>query len=170
MPSYFALVNSPEPLPLLQSPDAQAAQASAYPLGTVVQILEDMLPYAYVRTVDNEGYMEREALLLDGEEGKRTLFGIRDMRVSITGEEYDFYAFPDKTAPLIVNTTPLDFIVLGVAGDWFYVSVSLWSGGSYVGFVRPDDRTGYGIGTKNGETTYGIIILPEDMEDRKSVV
>lgn len=151
---------------LVKARDGAAMEESTlghtYPRGTVVQLLREEGIYAYVRTVDDEGYMRRDALLLDGDAGKRTLFGIRDMRARVSGETFVLRAFPDKNAPVIAEGDAIELQVLGLAGDWFYVQFTAsWTGTTLAGFLRPNEWCRYGIGMR-GETDYGIVLLPED--------
>ena len=165
-PLRFAIVDPEQGadiVPLLPSPEKQAAPLDSYPRGAVVQILSEAADYYRVRTVQQEGYMEKAALQLDGEKGKPILTGIRYYRISPTGETVALYTFPDVRALKIGDIDTVDVTILGIAGSWYFVEVCPWDGyTTYRGFMQADWRAGQGIDTM-GTRDLGVLVLPEGM-------
>lgn len=118
----WAVVNldgTGETLNLRAQAQRNAAILGAYPNGTAVQILGEAGDFYHVRTVDMDGYMQRNLLRIDP--GKDALF-VSYVHGSVKNNNVNLRSFPSRMGISMQQLSRADEVqILDICGPWFYV-------------------------------------------------
>lgn len=169
-PGQWAIVNvqSNDILHLRAEPSTDATSLGRFFNGTTVQILEDAGEFYRVRGVQNDGYMSKQYLVLDGSAQKPVRLALHTGLTET--EDVNVRSYPDRGAAL-VGTYPVGTMmdILGMTGVWYYVRIHVeevpeaeWPRGFVLSqFLHVGD---YKDGGEAREWTLAVIRCPNERD------